>query len=261
MILDVVLYHIEVNSVDNFVKKGDVMLFLFIGCVGFTENTVWLIELSSNVTGDCSNNLEHNFIVEESSGGGGDYYSDWTYSSEYSSSNSLSLFQTSNKLKTGLLLIDDQLIPGKKEGGVWTYSWKNRDFQEEEERHVSSYLHIYEEEEISKYTVTFDTKEKTGTYRIKTTSAIAEYETDKWDPNEVDKYYGDINTYVVGIYGNSYDEEECISSGNICQYTMVQECDISIDFSAQKTALESIEGFENYENPGGFISIDFDTGW
>ena len=68
-------------------------------------------------------------------------------------------------------------------------------------------------------------------------------------------------TYVVGIYGNSDDEEECISSGNICQYTMVQECDISIGFSAQKTALESIEGYEDYENPGGFLSFDFDTGW
>ena len=54
------------------------------------------------------------FFTEESSGGGGDYTSDWTYDSEYSSSNSLSLFQTSNRLKTGLLLIDDQLIPRHK---------------------------------------------------------------------------------------------------------------------------------------------------
>jgi hypothetical protein len=109
--------------------------------------------------------------------------------------------------------------------------------------------------------VTFDTKEKTGIYRIKTISEVSEYETDKWDPNEVEKYYGDINSYVVGVYSNSYDEDECISSGNICQYTIVQECDISIDFSAKKTALDSIEGFENYENPGGFVSFDFDTGW
>ena len=28
----------------------------------------------------------------------------------------------------------------------------------EEERHVSSYVHIYDEQEISKYTVTFDTE-------------------------------------------------------------------------------------------------------
>ena len=76
------------------------MIFFLIGCIGFTENTVWLIELSSNVTGNCSSNLEHNFILEEDTYEGDDYYSEWTYSSEYSSSNSLSLFQTSNKLNT-----------------------------------------------------------------------------------------------------------------------------------------------------------------
>ena len=237
------------------------MLLLFMGCLNLTDNTVWLVELSSNVTGDCSNSLDHNFFTEESSDDGGYYPSDWTYDSEYSSSNSLSLFQTSNRLKTGLLLIDDQLIPGTKEGGVWNYSWKNRDFQMEEERHVSSYVHIYEEQEVSKYTVTFDTRKEIGSYRIKTTTTVSEYETDKWDPNEVEQYSGDINSYVVGVYSNSYDEAECASSTNICKYTFVQDCNLSIDFTAQRTALESIEGFEDYENPSSFISVDFDTGW
>ena len=67
----------------------------------------------------------------------------------------------------------------------------------EEERHVSSYVHIYDEQEVSKYTVTFDTREKTGSYRIKTTTTVSEYETDKWDPNEVGQYSGDINSCLL----------------------------------------------------------------
>ena len=31
-------------------------------------------------------------------------------------------------------------------------------------------------------------------------------------------------------------------------------------FSAQENVLESIEGFENYENPRGLLFIDIDTG-
>ena len=238
------------------------MLLLFIGCTGLSENTVWLIELSSNITGDCSNTLEHNFILEEESyGGGQDYPSEWTYNSDESSSNQLSLFQTSNKFKTGLLLIDGQLIPGTKEGGIWTYSWKNRDTEEEEQRHISSYVYIYEEETISKYTVTFDPKQKTGIFQTKNMSTVTEYETDTWNPNEVGQYSGNINSYVVGVYNNSYDESECSSSNNICQYTQVNECNLSVDFTAEKTALESIDGFEDYANPAGYVSFDFDTGW
>ena len=36
------------------------------------------------------------------------------------------------------------------------------------------------------------TRKKTGSYRIKTTTTVSEYETDKWDPNEVGQYSGDI---------------------------------------------------------------------
>ena len=60
------------------------MLLLFMGCLNLTDNTVWLVELSSNVTGDCSNSLDHNFFTEESSDGGGDYTSDWTYDNNLS---------------------------------------------------------------------------------------------------------------------------------------------------------------------------------
>ena len=50
------------------------MLFALISCMGFNENTVWLIELSSEISGDCSSTLEHNFFVEYESDNG-DYVS------------------------------------------------------------------------------------------------------------------------------------------------------------------------------------------
>ena len=236
------------------------MLFVLISCMGFNENTVWLVELSSEISGDCSSTLEHNFFVEYESDDE-DYVSDWTYTYDNSSSNSLSLFQTSNKLSSGLLLIGGNLIPGTKENGVWTYTWKNTDYENEESRHVSSFVHIYEREVISKYTVTFDTKEKTGTYQIKTTSTTTEYETDTWDDDELYNSYGDINTYVVGVDRNYSEEEDCISDANMCTYTKEEQCDINMDFTATKTSLDSIDGFEYYDNPSGSISTGFDTGW
>lgn len=222
------------------------MLLLFFAC---QNNTVWTMQYSTETNMDCFIDNQHNFLyavpVDED-----DFNSDWTYTTNYVERDDLSLFQITSNGGDAFLMMGGDIIPGSKEGGEWVFTWDDIESGESELVHVAGYE--YKTTYQTKTTVTFKFNEGKGTGSLlyDLTEQHDDYETDLWDYQEVglyegELYYSDSSNYLY----NSSVEQDCDGLNNMCFLLASSECSSNTSFTAAKTALESIEGFENYSAP------------
>lgn len=216
-------------------------LFLLPGCLFSGVDGVWMLEIAYPTEGTaCSVAVDETFLdasyVEPDAPD-----SAWTVESETDASPTVSFVQIRHTAHgEAVLLQGDHVYPGTAEGGVWTFTWKDRSLSTQTETHESGYT--YEEEEEDDTTVTFrfepDGEDASGKVEAKSVTRDQSVETDEWDAADVGLAIGQLRAGILesdvgGAVRNLPEDDDC--QGNTCELTVTTTCSSSSKFTAIRT--------------------------
>jgi len=153
------------------------------------------------------------------------------------------------KSQEKVLVLEDEVYVGTKDGGVWVFDWESFDQGTTENRHESGYVFSSTVDRRVQYTITLDVKGATATGDLQFVETETEtvLESDAWLAEEVGFDFGRIfDQAPVALEGdrtNTNQESDC--NGNECSIKGTS----SLTFTANLSAIRTDAGRD------GFIGV------
>jgi hypothetical protein len=234
------------------------------GCVGIDPNTglivfAYGVEVTTSST-TCTENFTSASCPE------GDEVGDtpWTFETQLETSEPLAMAEIlGGEDDNVFLIVTGEVIPGKLEKGVYTFTWTRFANGSETTTHEDGF---FTEESGSTETVQTITMERsedddtmfTGTWTMTSNSSATTRETDEWDSEEVglsggEGYFGFLTEDGgEGFVDNRSDENEC--DGDTCEVTRTETSTTTTPLSAWRAFDGSVGNYTDFDgvsqNPG-----------
>ncbi len=230
-------------------------LALFLGgCNG--QNEVWMIFIPDLGAETCDTTINHNFNGATVIPGQIQQPGPWTYEQTRTGSENVwfvQIFTVGGGDEKRVMLIEDMVLFGTKEGGAWNFEWDSSDVRADKESHESGYVYENNTDQQTTTTINLDFggAGATGTLAMTYNDSEVWNESDMWDPNLVgrgnsqipaDWYLEDANQNQIE---NFDDATDCASSP--CNLEVIDSCSASTEITARRTnyddrAYDSVSG-------------------
>jgi hypothetical protein len=217
------------------------------GCIGGGFKGVYLLHVPAPADdATCDTTVkDHNFSDGEVPDQGDTQTGDWTYDTSGTFSDKLLFLQIIDAANgETLLLMGDQVFPGSKIGGSYTFTWDHFSDGTDSQENVNDYKYITEGSQHQTSTFLILKKGDTinGTATVDQTTNQTYTETDEWVDYDVGVYYGQIpaSNYLVDSDGlsisNDPDVQDCDNTS--CTIEIESHCTQSLSFTGEQTSVD-----------------------
>ena len=185
----------------------------------------------------------------------------WTYEADGEFSDQIVFIEIIDSTDGGSVLVSgDEVYPGTREGGTYTYLWELFQDGSEREAHEEGYEFLTDglQMQTDRIVMTRSGRTVDGTWTFESTASAIYTESDQWDAFQVGRYEGEIpsDQYLVDSQASAVDNDpdaiDCTASP--CSLEVEETCTFTMSFTGTEVSLDD-EAYENVREsgqPGGW---------